>query len=54
MNAIRAARKDEAREAAARLLQISPSWRASQIHNARNVELQTAARAALIEAGLPD
>jgi tetratricopeptide (TPR) repeat protein len=54
MNAIRAGRKDDARKAAARLLRISPNWRASQIHHARNVELQTAARAALIEAGLPD
>jgi hypothetical protein len=54
MNAIRAGRKDEAQKAAARLLEISPNWRASQIHHARNVELQTAGRAALRDAGLPD
>ena len=54
MNTLRAGRKDEARKVAARLLQISPNWRTSEIVLNRNVELQTAARAALREAGLPD
>src|SRR5262249_19586347 len=42
------------RKAAARLFQISPNWRTSEIVHDRNVELRTAARAALREAGLPD
>jgi hypothetical protein len=52
MNAIRAGRKDDARNTAERLLQILPNCRISNVLVNRKVEFETNAAEALREAGL--